>query len=126
MFEYFTNVAISFVPAFTIGLVLFFVATVALSLVAFPADQVKKIRSVTVKTVAAVWALGLVYAVVSPSNTYKHEPHNKAALNARIEQQQLNRTSSGVIQDRTRQPEKTTEERKKDFDAMTAYPRSEQ
>lgn len=118
---YLYNVAQSFVPYFISGVFVFAMFVALLSVVSVTIEQRTRVRRNALKTTLGIWAVGLLIALVAPANTYKHEPYNRAAANAQIEQQQRADTSSQEITDRSRKPALTDEQRAKRFDALVDY-----
>lgn len=64
---------------------------------------------------------GLVVSVFSPTNTYKHESHNKVQLNQTIQNQNMNPSTSAQIIDNTRQPKLDDEARAERFNDLIDY-----
>lgn len=128
MSAYLINVLMSFIPYFVFGLLLVGLVSITLALLSvwpLNTDYTKLIRRGTAIAVCIVWALGLVVALISPVNTYKHAPHDRVELNRQIEKQQTAPAAAEPITDRTRQPNMTDSERQERFDRLTTYPRTE-
>lgn len=64
--------------------------------------------------------LAIVVGFTSPTNTYKHEVHNKVQLNNAIEQKNI-APREIVIQDITRQPKLDDEARAERFNNLVDY-----
>jgi len=111
MLDYLYNVAQSFMPYLVGGVFVLAMFVAILSIVNVSTEQRARVRRYVFKTVLAIWVLGLLLALVAPANTFKREPHNKAATNAQIEQHQKSLTSNQLIVDRSRKPAMTDEER---------------
>lgn len=134
--EYLINVAITFAP-YIIGAVLFVMFSFAINK-SFEAwvefrhgdsperDAAKKVSTATMGVVTkivfpAIIGLGLIISLVSPSNTYKHgSGHDRYQRDVQI--QQFNRTTTTApIQDISRQPAMSSEERKEYTRSLSDY-----
>lgn len=76
----------------------------------------KKHKFLTDTSKLAAWlliGLGFLLSLLSPTNTYKHEPYERQTFSVPMER------TDAIIQDITRQPKQTDEERKEHFDNLT-------
>lgn len=128
MESYILNVLMSAAPFFVFGAWIVFstlLVTVLVDLAIGDAKGHVKIARKLAFVAFLVSALfGLGKAMIAPSNTYKHEPHNKVELNTRI-YQQTTQKSSAVVSDQTKQPTMTKEDRKARFSEMTKIEETE-
>lgn len=126
MLDYFINVGLSFLPFFSVAFgILFFVVflpRVLFRIVGIQLDQ--SVKDVVLKgslaVIVVILTAGLIFSFTASANTFKLEHHNKAQLNHRIENQNMN-PSMGEIVDRTKKPELTQEERATRFKEITNY-----
>ena len=126
MLDYFINVGLSFLPFFSVAFgILFFVVflpRVLFRIVGIQLDQ--SVKDVVLKgslaVIVVILTAGLIFSFTASANTFKFEHHNKAQLNHRIENRNMN-PSIGEIVDRTKKPELTEEERAARFKEITNY-----
>ena len=126
MLDYFINVGLSFLPFFGVAFgILFFVVflpRVLFRIVGIQLDQ--SVKDIVLKgslaLVVVILVVGLIFSFTASANTFKFEHHNKAQLNHRIENRNMN-PSIGEIVDRTKKPELTQEERAARFKEIMNY-----
>lgn len=73
-------------------------------------------KSTSRRVAFVVLVVGIVLSVMSPTNTPKNTPHDREAFRIVPEQ-----SIGAKVQDLTKQPKKTDEERKADFDALVDW-----
>lgn len=116
--EYLINVALTFSPYLTFGLVAWFIVSMTMNhLEQFKNKPVYKSNS---KYLGGFLAITFVLSATTPSITYKHQPFDSEREAYQIElikQQQQERTDL-VIQDRTRPDAGMTQE---EWDAKSSY-----
>jgi hypothetical protein len=137
--EYLINVAITFTPYFAVvSVLLVFMYAIQKMVEVYLFAQSVKIKDdqhldsfrmynkslwdiALKKIVPAILLFGLVFSLVSPSNTYKHgSGHDRHQRDAQI--QQFNRTTTAApIQDISRQPAMNAEERKEYTRSLSDY-----
>ena len=126
MLDYFINVGLSFLPFFGVAFgILFFVVFLPRVLFRIMGTQLdQSVKDIVLKgslaLVTIILTVGLIFSFTTSANTFKLEHHNKAQLNHRIENQNMN-PSIGEIVDRTKKPEMNQEERSARFKDITSY-----
>ena len=126
MLESFINVGLSFLPFFGVAFgILFFVVFLPRVLFRIMGTQLdQSVKDIVLKgslaVIVVILTAGLIFSFTAYANTFKFEHHNKAQLNHRIENRNMN-PSIGEIVDRTKKPELTQEERAARFKEITNY-----
>lgn len=124
LFAYATNVLLSWGIYFVVGLcavaIVMAFESVAAESVAVDSLEALRLKKRIYQVVGFWWLATFLFCAFSPANTPKREHHDKVELNQKIETQNLTREAPQVV-DRTRKPEKTTEERKEDFKDLVKY-----
>ena len=126
MLDSFINVGLSFLPFFGVAFgILFFVVFLPRVLFRIMGTQLdQSVKDIVLKgslaLVTIILTVGLIFSFTTSANTFKLEHHNKAQLNHRIENQNMN-PSIGEIVDRTKKPEMNQEERSARFKDITSY-----
>lgn len=140
--EYLINVAISFVPYAAFAIVTYVVVRLLVYAVSVGvsystlgdedrtsvSESSKILMRVTTKVfIPQVLVLGLVVALLTPVNTYKHDPNNRAQRDTQIRAINEQRAAKPVvIQDLSRQPSMTPEERAAHVRDRADYSKGEQ
>ena len=123
--EYLINVAFTF-SAFLPFLLLLALAIILLRPLAGVVTQDEELtekiakRRGAVAISAGILALFFIlFSAIQPSNTYKHTGYNREADDRRLKQVIEQQTNAALeIQDRTRQPDLTREERQQHFEKL--------
>lgn len=114
MYEYILDVLLSSSTYVTLSMVILLGLPPILSRVLDKGEV--NAKSTSRKIAFVVLVVGIVLSILSPTNTPKNTPHDREAFRIVPEQ-----STGAKIQDLTKQPKKTDEERKADFDALVDW-----
>jgi len=115
MYDYILDVLLSFSSYLALAIVIWLGLPPILTRVMDKGGGLNE-KSTSRRIAFVVAVVGFVLSVMSPTNTPKNTPHDRNTFRSVPAQ-----STGAKVQDLTKQPKKTDEERKADFDALVDW-----